>query len=829
VAIQYAYDSNVAAGNLTLSGGITLSSTSTLDAVRSGGLIDITTTAISGSGSLNIASSASSGGVVRFSVANTYSGTTTINSGATLELANVNALQNTTLDTGTSGSQVVTLTVAGANTYNIGAIQGGDTLDFGNNTISVGANNATTSFTGTLAGAGGSLTKAGTGTLTLSASNTYDGTTTISAGTIQIDHANALGAGGNITFGGGGLKYGTGITQDLSSRIKNSSSAILVDTNGQSVTWGNALGSTNSSGLTKNGTGTLTLSANNTYAGATTINTGTLEISGAGRLGGGSYAGNITIAGAFTYNSTADQTLSGLVSGAGYMAKVGTGTLTLSGSNTMSGTLDIFGGTVRLEHSSALGTKLVEFEDGSTIMFGTSGLNIGNSITVRNAGGSNSRSIILDLAGTNTGTFSGQFDIRKSNIATFDVGADDTLSMTGNIVSVAGGGGFTKIGAGTLVLTGASSSYLGTTVINAGTLQIGGGSTTGALNSSAYGVNNNSKLAFNRSNDITVANVISGTGVVLQNGSGTLTLTGNNTYSGGTTLNTGTLVIGHAKAGGSGMITQSSGSSLLKIDTTGTIANAMSIYNVSANKTVTLSGGIQVHNATFDVASGETLTISNTINGTGGVTKNGTGTLVLSGSNSNTGATTVNAGTLNAASANALGSTSNVVVSNGGSFLVTAGDSVNDSSAVTLAGGTLAVNGTFNESVGLLTLSANSVIDLDGFTGTLRFGGVGSWSTDTTLAIWNWNGNDQYGTAVGNGADNRHVVFTSNTGLDAYLGRISFYSDSGSSFAGTGFEQAFTGGGTEIIPVPEPETWATGILLVLSSGMWLWRKRKQVA
>ena len=92
MAIQYAYDSNVAAGNLTLSGGITLSSTSTLDAVRSGGLIDITTTAISGTGDLNIASSASSGGVVRFSVANTYNGTTTINSGATLQLANVNAL-----------------------------------------------------------------------------------------------------------------------------------------------------------------------------------------------------------------------------------------------------------------------------------------------------------------------------------------------------------------------------------------------------------------------------------------------------------------------------------------------------------------------------------------------------------------------------------------------------------------------------------------------------------------------------------------------------------------------------------------------------------------
>ena len=172
---------------------------------------------------------------------------------------------------------------------------------------------------------------------------------------------------------------------------------------------------------------------------------------------------------------------------------------------------------------------------------------------------------------------------------------------------------------------------------------------------------------------------------------------------------------------------------------------------------------------------------------------------------------------------------SSVVVSNGGSLLVTAGDSINDSAGVTLAGGTLAVNGTFNESVGLLTLSANSIIDLGGFTGTLRFGGVGSWASNTTLAIWNWNGINQSGTAVGNGANNRHVVFSDNSGLGAYLDRISFYSDNGSSFAGTGFEEGFSGGGTEIIAVPEPETWATGILLVLASGIWLWRKRTQAA
>jgi len=1059
VAIQYAYDSNVAAGNLTLSGGITLSSTSTLDAVRSGGLIDITTTAISGTGSLNIASSASSGGVVRFSVANTYSGTTTINSGATLELANVNALQNTTLDTGTSGSQVVSFTVAGANTYNIGAIQGGDTLDFGNNTISVGANNASTSFTGTLAGSGGSLIKAGTGTLTLSgASSSYDGTTTISAGTIQIDHdnalgstaagttvasgaalelsggisigaealslsgtgissggalrnisgdnsyagaitlaaatlinsdsgnltlsgaisgtqnltiggagntavsgnittstgtltkvgagtltlsgagssytgtttlsagtiqighANGLGTGGNITFSGGELKYGPGITTNLSARIKNSGSAILVDTNGQTVTWGTALASTNSGGLTKNGTGTLTIDSSSAYTGATAINggklvinntvtatnwnpgavainnastleftggqtifdvsdiftfdsagggsilvtnnviwrsadiittgglkntvsgagvfngqsaasartvdytvadgsdaidlevsvdhsnvgitkggagtltllsttnsmnlgitihTGTLEIGGGGRLQSGSYANIIVNNGAFSYNSTATQTLSGNISGSGTLTKSNTSTLTLSGNNTYTGTTTINAGTIVIGAAGRLGA-------------GSYAQNISNNGT-------------LIYSGTNDQTLSG---------------------------IISGTGALTKNAASTLTLSG-DNTYSGATTINVGTLEIGNGLTAGSLNA-ASAITVNGALAFNRSDDITQGThfstaAIGGTGSIVQNGAGTLTLNAANTYSGGTTLNTGTVVIGHANAAGSGTITQTDGTSLLKIDTTGTITNAMSVYNVLATQSATLSGAITVNNATWDVDAGDTLTISGNLSGTGGTTKNGTGTLVLSGSNSNTGATTVNAGTLNAAGANALGSTSSVVVSNSGSLLVTAGDSINDSAAVTLAGGTLAVNGTFNESVGLLTLSASSVIDLDGFTGTLRFGGVGSWTGGTTLAIWNWNGFNQYGTPVGNGADNRHVVFTSNTGLDSYLGRISFYSDSGSSFAGTGFEQDFSGGGTEIIPVPEPGNRATGVLLVLSSGMWLWRKRKQAA
>ena len=116
VAIQYAYDSNVAAGTLTLSGGITLNSTSTLDAVRSSGLIDVTTNGITGAGGLNIASSASAGGVVRLSVANTYTGATTVSGGTLVVNGSLASTAGLNVASGAflGGSGSLASTIAGA-------------------------------------------------------------------------------------------------------------------------------------------------------------------------------------------------------------------------------------------------------------------------------------------------------------------------------------------------------------------------------------------------------------------------------------------------------------------------------------------------------------------------------------------------------------------------------------------------------------------------------------------------------------------------------------------------------------------------------------------
>ena len=162
----------------------------------------------------------------------------------------------------------------------------------------------------------------------------------------------------------------------------------------------------------------------------------------------------------------------------------------------------------------------------------------------------------------------------------------------------------------------------------------------------------------------------------------------------------------------------------------------------------------------------------------------------------------------------------------GGSFLVTAANAVNDNAAVNLGGGRMALSGNFDETVGLLTLSANSTIDFSGFGGTLRFGGIDSWESGATLAIWNWSGTTRYGTQINNYGTPSNLVFTNNSTLTSNLANIIFYSDSGNSIIASGFEvSGFSGGGTEIIPVPEAETYIAAALLLAGYGIFHLRRR----
>ena len=139
----------------------------------------------------------------------------------------------------------------------------------------------------------------------------------------------------------------------------------------------------------------------------------------------------------------------------------------------------------------------------------------------------------------------------------------------------------------------------------------------------------------------------------------------------------------------------------------------------------------------------------------------------------------------------------------------------------------MAVSGNFSETVGALTLSANSTIDFAGFVGTLRFGSIASWAAGANLAIWNWSGRTEYGTNYGTYPNSSNLVFTNNSTLSSNLANISFYSDSGTTSIGSGFELGFTGsgGGTEIIAVPETETYFYAVALLAGLVIQYLRRR----
>ncbi len=368
-------------------------------------------------------------GVLVLSGSNTYTGGTTLTAGR-LNINNASALGTGTFTIsggtiGNTGGAAITLstnnaqtwggdfTFAGTNDLNLGA--GAVTMS-SSRTVTVASNNLTVG--GVISGSGYSLTKAGTGTLVLAGADTYTGGTTISGGTLLLNNAAAV-QGSTVTVStSNGLGFGTGITTFTLGGLAGSSSFALADSTGAGVAVqiGNNNASTSYSGvlsgsgsLTKIGTGALTLAGADTYTGGTTIGGGTLQLGNAAALGptsdnlavsGGatldlhgyslgvgalSGAGTINnLSGSSTYtltvgNGNASGTFSGAIkntTGAIALAKTGTGTLALGGSDTYTGGTTLTAGQLNINSASALGTGLF------TISGGTIGNTSGAAITL---------------------------------------------------------------------------------------------------------------------------------------------------------------------------------------------------------------------------------------------------------------------------------------------------------------------------------------------------------------------------------------------------------------------------------------------------------------
>ncbi|WP_250633788.1 autotransporter-associated beta strand repeat-containing protein [Pinirhizobacter soli] len=517
------------ANNMTLgTGGLTIAGTNNF--TLSG--------TFSGSGGLTQSSS----GVTTLTGAHTYTGPTTISAG-TLALASAGALPLTG-PVNLSGATAIFDISGTASGATIGSLTGvaGSQVTLGPRTLTTGDANNTT-FAGSASGTGG-VVKQGTGTLTLAGANTYIGGTTVSAGVLSIAGGGSLAATGALTLGAGTALDISGATanQAIGDLTGASGSQILLGA--RTLTAGGAASTLYSGvisgggGLVKQGAGTLTLSGANTYAGGTTINAGTLQGDTT------SLQGNILDNATVAFNQAGNGLYAGVISGTGDLAKSGAGTLTLGGVNSYTGNTRIDAGTLALAAGSSIASSSgVTLATGSTFDLSAAGnqtLGLLNGAGGTVALGANT----LTLNGVGNATFGGV---------------------------LAGSGGLVMNGSGTQTLTGANL-YAGGTLIENGTLALGAGGslaagspvtlTGGVLDLSTSGNQSIANLdgtggqvQLGGGSALTVdsgnfAGAITGNGSLIKAGLGNLVLDGANSYSGGTQVVSGGLVIGSDAAHG---------------------------------------------------------------------------------------------------------------------------------------------------------------------------------------------------------------------------------------------------------------------------------------
>jgi len=619
--------------------------------------------------------------------------------------------------TGANGIQTA-VNVGSVGVLNIGSYGGNDSagsivapqilFQSGSGALNFNQTNTTT-LTNAILGTG-IVQQLGSGTTIL----TYSGNTW-SAGTVITN--------GALQIGDGGAKGSIG-----SGAISNNS--VLAFNSASTFTLANSQSITGTGALIQMGTGTTILdAANTTYSGGTLISSGTLQL-GVGKnldTNGSLGTGNVTNNATLAFNrANISETVSNNISGTGELKTVlsSSETLILAGSNSYSGLTTITSnnalqigtgstnGTLGSGSVSNAGTLKFNRSDLYTVTNSISGAGalsqIGSGTTLllnNNCTGTTTVTngmLQIGNGGTTGSVGSGAITLSGGGILAFN--RADSVTLTN---SIGGGGGvLSQMGAGTLVITATGATY-GVTMISSGTLQIGDGGANGAIGTGA--ITNNSVLALNSSTNITlgIGNSITGTGALIQMGTGTTIIDAAiTTYSGGTLISGGTLQVGTGAnldtngSLGTGNVTNNATLAFKRYLQTDTVSNSISgtgaLTILGSGETLILAGSnrysgltiITTNNAlqtgtggtngtlgsgsvsnagTLSFNRSDLYTVTNTISGAGALSQIGSGTTILSGSNSYTGVTTITNGTLlaNNTTGSAVG-TNTVNVSGGG-------------------------------------------------------------------------------------------------------------------------------------------------------------------
>lgn len=472
--------------------------------------------------------------------------------------------------------------------------------------------------------AGAGLVKSTSGTLILDGTNAYAGDTTfaVGGGTIQLGASNVLpdgtGKGNFVTTNGllnmngfsdtvNGLS-GTGTVDNLAA---STTSTLTVGGNNASSTFSGVLQNTAGSAvlaLIKTGTGTLTLNTASTFTGGTTLSNGIIQIDNAGALGSGDLT--FSSSGVRVVVGTGLIVSNGIILGAN-AGVAGRGLIeagTTAGTATISGPITISSNAAAGGHFAAPTAGTILKVTGVVTSSVPVSIRLGN--VVFSGGGTGYTSIVNNQDTTAIGANDGLATTATLTIASTSTGTFDLAGFNQSLVGIVKGGSSTATIANSSTTSDSTLTITGAAQLYAGIIQ-------NAVSGGTRKVNL----------------VISG---------GSLTLTGVNTYSGTTTISSGTLALSAAGTATLTAISLTGAGSIF--DISGVTPTSATIASLAGGAGASVTLGAKALNTGSDNTS---TTFAGIISSTsGGLTKQGTGTLTLTGANTYSGTTTISAGAL---------------------------------------------------------------------------------------------------------------------------------------------------------------------------------------